>query len=168
VGKAGTPPSERVCYIKLRSLEAKNLLKIVASEYAGTRIRPYLPTEIEGVIPEEVVPTAHDIESMDFFDLPENRQLILEREAHKCFYCLGALNGRNYVIEHIVSRPAGNNSYRNVVAACRQCNNRKGASSAEDYLRTLYRESFLRSEEFQDRVSHLERLQAGELKPVIH
>jgi hypothetical protein len=157
--------SAKICYAKLRSLEAKRFLKIVSSEYTGMRIHPYLPSEIEGVIPEEVVPTATDIENMDFFDVPENRQLILERDNHKCFYCLSALNGRNYVIEHVISRPAGNNSYRNVVAACRQCNNRKGASSVEDYLRMLYRESFLRPEEFQDRLSHLERLQAGELKP---
>lgn len=65
----------------------------------------------------------------------------------------------------VVSRPAGENCYRNVVAACRQCNNRKGSSTAEDWLRTLYREGFLKAPDFQDRLSHLERLRAGELKP---
>ena len=64
-----------------------------------------------------------------------------------------------------MSRPTGNNGYRNVVAACRECNNRKSSSTAEDWLRTLYREGFLDVAAFQDRQSHLARLRAGELKP---
>ena len=71
------------------------------------------------------------------------------------------------MIEHVVSRPNGDNSYRNVVASCRQCNNRKSAETAEDYLRTLYREGLLSSEDFKGRVSYLERLRAGELRPAV-
>ena len=104
---------------------------------------------------------------MDFFTVAENRTLILEREAHRCFYCLADLNSENYVIEHVVSRPNGDNSYRNVVASCRQCNNRKSAESAEDFLRTLYREGLLSSEDFKDRVLHLERLRAGDIQPTL-
>lgn len=43
------------------------------------------------------------------------------------------LGGQNHVIEHVRSRPDGTNGYRNAVAACIQCNNRKGAAAAEDY-----------------------------------
>lgn len=75
------------------------------------------------------------------------------------------LNSENYVIEHVISRPQGSGSYRNVVAACRQCNNRKGSSTVEDWLRTLYRDAFLDATTFQERVSHLERLRSGDLKP---
>jgi hypothetical protein len=71
------------------------------------------------------------------------------------------------VIEHVQSRPEGNNSYRNVVAACRECNNRKNDSSVEDWLRTLYREEFLGPMEFEERLSHLQQLRAGLLKPEI-
>jgi hypothetical protein len=42
---------------------------------------------------------------------------------------------------------------------------RKGSSSAEDFLRTLDREKLLSAAEFEGRISHLERLRAGELKP---
>jgi 5-methylcytosine-specific restriction endonuclease McrA len=69
-------------------------------------------------------------------------------------------------MEHVISRPDGSNSYKNIVAACRECNNRK-KTSAEDLLRTLYRESFLSASELEDRVSHLERLRLGDLKPEI-
>jgi hypothetical protein len=119
------------------------------------------------LIPSPDVAQPVDLEQLDFFDVPENRQLILEREGHRCFYCLRKLDNQNHVIEHVQSRPEGNNSYRNVVAACRQCNNRKNASSAEDWLRTLYRDGFFGTHEFEDRLSHLQQLRAGLLKPPI-
>jgi hypothetical protein len=54
-----------------------------------------------------------------------------------------------------------------VVAACRECNNRKNNSTAEDYVRVLYRESFLSAAELQDRLLMLGRLKNGELKPMV-
>ena len=41
-----------------------------------------------------------------------------------------------------------------------------GRSLSEDWIRTLYREGFLDATTFQERISRLERLRAGELKPV--
>jgi hypothetical protein len=67
-----------------------------------------------------------------------------------------------------VSRPHGDNSYRNVVAACRQCNNRKGSSDAEDFLRVLYRENILSHDDFEQRLFHLYRLKIGELRPLAY
>ena len=77
------------------------------------------------------------------------------------------VDAQSFVIEHVNSRPEGNNGYRNVVAACRQCNNRKGPGSAEDLLRTLYRDGFLTDAEFEGRLSHLQQLEAGLLRPVL-
>jgi hypothetical protein len=167
VGEKGKPMSQNTCYNKLRSLQAKGCLEILTVERNGTRIRLRLPSEISGLVttPEILAPVS--LEDMDFFTVEENRVLILLREDHKCFYCLRALSPDNYVIEHVVSRPAGNNSYRNVVAACRQCNNRKGDSEVEDFLRVLYREAFLTDNEFEQRLSHLQRLRAGELRPAV-
>jgi len=165
VGEKGKPMSEKTAYEKLRSLEEKGCIKILDSTREGRKIRLYLPAEISGVIVPEAPAAPPDIETEDFFNVEKNRDRILMREEHRCFYCLRQLNGENYVIEHVVSRPTGNNTYRNVVAACRQCNNRKGSTDVEDWLRTLYREGFLGETEFRERVSHLERLRAGELKP---
>lgn len=165
VGEKGKPMSENTAYEKLRSLSEKGCITILDSTREGRKIRLYLPSEISGVIVPEASVAPPDIETEDFFNDEDNRGRILMREEHRCFYCLRQLNGENYVIEHVVSRPAGNNTYRNVVAACRQCNNRKGSADVEDWLRTLYRDGFLGEPEFRDRVSHLERLRAGELKP---
>ena len=165
VGQQGRPMAEGTCYEKIRSLQTKGCLEIVSSERTGSRIRLKLPSEILGVVVKATEPTAIILEEMDFFTVEANRKLILDREGSKCFYCLKALNAENHVLEHVISRPKGNNSYRNVVAACRRCNNRKGDSDAEDFLRVLFREGFLGENDFEQRLSHLQRLRAGELRP---
>ncbi len=167
IGKSGSAPSERVCYVKTKSLEENGCIKIIGSEHQGTRYKVFLPHEIDGIIPIIKTKSSQTIEEMDFFNDKNNRKFILVREAYKCFYCFAALNERNYVLEHVISRPEGDNSYRNLVASCRQCNNKKGSSEVTDYLRTLYREGFLNNKEFEGRLSHLELLQAGRLKPSI-
>ena len=160
--------SENTAYEKLRSLQSKGCIEVVASERTGRRIRLRLPDEMTGIIPPPATQAPPlSLEEMDFFEIPENRVLILEREQHQCFYCLRALTAESYVIEHVVSRPAGDNGYRNVVAACRECNNRKNDSAVEDYLRSLYRESFLSAAELEARLLKLGQLRNGELKPMV-
>ncbi len=165
VGAKGTRIAEGTCYEKLRSLVDKGCLEILDTVRDGTKIRVKLPAEIPGVIPAHQQVAALSLEDMDFFNVSENRVAILRREGNQCFYCLRSVDSSNYVIEHVTSRPDGNNSYRNVVAACRNCNNRKGSATAEDYLRSLYRTGFLSTDEFEGRQHALNRLKSGELKP---
>lgn len=167
VGKAGTPPSEGVVYDKLKSLEGKGCIRVVGSEHAGTRVQITLPNEIPNIVPVAASGASIDLETLDFFAVPENRKLILEREKWQCFYCLAKLDENNHVIEHVISRPEGNNSYRNVAGACRRCNNRKSDLAAEDFLRSLYREGILSGDEFSLRLLRLNMLLTGELKPVM-
>ena len=167
VGKAGTAPSEGIVYDKLKSLETKGCIRVVGSERAGTRVQIVLPSEIPNLVPVATSALPIDLEALDFFAVPENRNLILEREEWRCFYCLAKLDENNHVIEHVVSRPEGNNSYRNVVGACRRCNNRKNDVPAEDFLRSLYREGILSGDEFSFRLALLNKLLAGELKPAM-
>ena len=70
-------------------------------------------------------------------------------------------------MEHVVSRPKGTNSYRNIVASCRTCNNKKGPEEVSAFLRNLYRENLLSQEEFQEVLDKLEKLRNGELQPLI-
>jgi hypothetical protein len=165
IGQVGSPMSERVIYERLQALAKKGYIKILGTTHAGTKVRPLLPDEIDGVIPAISPPGTLSLEEMDFFNVPENRLLLVHREGHRCFYCLRQIDETNFVVEHVVSRPEGTDGYRNVVAACRQCNNRKGSSTAEDFLRTLYGEKVLSMEEFEARISHLDRLRMGELRP---
>ncbi len=165
VGEDGRPMSEHTAYKKVTSLQAKGCLTVVRTTHAGRLLRLHLPSEIEGLISPELPPEIIDIEDMDFFSAPENRQRLLAREQFRCFYTLKALGNDNFIVEHVVSRPEGNNSYRNCVAASREANNRKGAMSAEDFLRRLFREGYLSESEFEDRKTALANLRAGLLKP---
>jgi hypothetical protein len=167
IGKAGTSPSEGVIYEKLATLEAKGCIKVLSSERSGTRLQIVLPSEIPDLITLATDVVEVELEDLDFFSVLENRKLILEREKWNCFFCLAKLDENNHVIEHVLSRPEGDSSFRNVVAACRRCNNRKSATSAEDFLRTLYREGILSGEELSARIKFLGQLRAGELRPVL-
>lgn len=167
IGEKGKSMSEGTCYEKLRSLESKGCLRVLGTEREGTKVQLYLPSEINGLIPSGEVVAALTLEEMDFFNIAENRLLILNRESKKCFYCLCALDTSNYVIEHVTSRPAGNNCYRNLVAACLGCNNRKGNSVAEEFLRGRYRNGYLSQDDFEDRLEALRLLRSGELKPTV-
>lgn len=165
IGEKGRPMSENTAYEKLQSLQKKGCIIILDSTRNGRKIGLRLPSEIPGAVVGSMAPALPDMETEDFFEVEENRHRILAREGHRCFYCLRHLHRENYVIEHVVSRPQGDNSYRNVVAACRECNNRKNSLAAEEWLRTLYREGFLDANTLQERQSDLERLRGGKLKP---
>ena len=167
IGEHGTPMSEGSAYKKLQSRHAKGAIAIIRTEHSGRLLRLNLPTEIPGIVPTVVQEPARSIEDMDFFEVPENRLLILQRENYRCFYTLASLDERNFVIEHVVSRPAGSNGYRNVVAASREVNNRKGSMAAEDFLRKLFRDGFLSAGELDERLLQLSRLKAGELRPTL-
>lgn len=165
VGEKGRPMSENTAYIKLASLQEKGCLSILRTTHKGRALKLHLPNEISGVVQESPPEVEQDLEEMDFFNVPENRLLLLKRENFRCFYTLQSLDSSNFVVEHIVSRPKGNNSYRNLVAASREANNKKGATSAEDFLRTLFRDGYLSEKELQDRLHKLVQLKEGELKP---
>lgn len=166
VGEKGTPMSEGTCYGRLKSLEQKGFIKTLDSVFSGQRIKVFYPSEIPGLIKEDISqPTIIDIEELDFFETPENREKILERDERKCFYCFKNLSTDGYVIEHVISRPQGNNSYRNLVASCRTCNNKKDNLSVNDFMRKLYRDNIISDIELTTVTEKLERLKNGELKP---
>ena len=167
VGEAGRPMSENTAYLKLSSLQAKNCISIIRTTHKGRLIKLSLPSEMHNLIPEFTPAELMSIEEMDFFTNPNNRLLLLQRENFRCFYTLQSLDETNFVAEHVISRPLGNNSYRNLVAASREANNKKGNSSAEDFLRRMYRDGYLNEQEFLGQLEKLVQLKAGNLKPTL-
>ncbi len=167
IGAQGARMGERTSYEKLRSLEAKGCLRLLGTDRKGTRIQLLLPSEIEGLILAPKLETSVGLDEIDFFLNPEHRELILQREGGRCFYCARVLSPSNYIIEHVTSRPAGDSSYRNVVAACLNCNNRKGNTEVEEFVRGLYRDGFLSAEDFDRLVANLQLLRTGDIRPNI-
>lgn len=53
-----------------------------------------------------------------------SRKGVLRRDGHRCAYCLRHAN----TVDHVLPKSrGGQNSWANLVAACRPCNDRKGA-----------------------------------------
>ena len=165
IGESGKPMSESTVRKKIRSLEKKRVVKVVDVTHRGLVFEVRLPTEI-GIVPADDRTEEVDIDNLDFLSDPNYRVTILEREERRCFYTLVELNENNFVIDHVVATSrGGGNGYRNLVACSRSANNRKGNSSAEDFLRRLRREQYLGDSEFRDRIEALEKLKRGELVP---
>ena len=166
-GIPGRPPSEDQVRVKIRSLEGKGAIKLLERSRQGTRIRVFLPKEIENCVPPELPEKKVDIENIDF-SKPPFRKAIVSRENQMCFYCFRTLKEGKYEIDHIIpSAQGGNSSYRNLVAACLECNNAKGDMEVEDFLRSLYRKNLLSAEEMQDRIKSVAEIQQGSWIPPV-
>jgi len=151
---------------RLRSLAEKGCIRVVDTGWGGTKVSVSLPEEMLGPVtaPHDAQPV--DIEAIDFFGQAQYREAILRREGNSCFFCLKKLSPENYALDHLVPQSdGGNDSYRNVVAACHSCNSSKNATSAEDFLRRLLRSGRLSDLEFEQRLLALDAIKQGELKP---
>jgi 5-methylcytosine-specific restriction endonuclease McrA len=125
----------------------------------------YLPDEIPG-LPSSEPPTEQiDPEAVDFYTDRRFVNVLIKREHSLCFWCSRQL-GSSYVLDHAIPIvKGGDNSYRNIVACCHECNALKQASEPEDFLRGLYRRGLLSQSELEERLLQLRRLLGGELVP---
>lgn len=150
----------------LRSVEEKGCIRIEERSRKGHLVRVLLPEEIEGVIPTAAPAPALDLERLDFFTGRRFVAVLLDREEHRCFYCLNGISAETCELDHAVSRATGaDNSYRNIVASCHDCHTTKQASAPAVFLRTLYRRNRLSSAELKERLAALEQLQSGKRVP---
>ena len=154
---------------KIRKLDKKGCIKIKETTRDGLLVELFLPNEIEGCINEKVhEKIVIDIEEIDFFKNNEYRILILNRENYKCFYCYKKIQKENYVLDHVTSQVnGGNNSYKNIVATCHECNSKKIGKNGDEYIREVYRNGFITLKELEERLKSLEMLVNGSLKPEI-
>ncbi len=152
----------------VRSLHERGCIRIEERSRAGHLIRVFLPEEIEGVIPKQQPGDVLDIEAVDFFTGRVYLVALLARENAACFYCLRQVRPDNCELDHVVARAAGiDDSYRNIVVSCHECNTTKQAREASDFIRSLYRRGILCQSELEGRLSALEQLHAGLLVPEI-
>lgn len=158
IGKENTSPSEGVIYRKFNSLASKGFIKILASESNGTRVMAILPEELPNIINLHTNEKETILEDIDFFIVTENREAIIIRKNYRYFYCEANLDKNNCAMEHVISRPEGNNSYKNIVIACRACNNIKGDTYVNQFLRSLYRKNIITQTEFETKLENLKKV----------
>ncbi len=150
----------------IRSLNERGCIKIEDRSRNGHLVRVFLPEEIEGVLPTAALASEVDIEALDFYSNRRFISALLAREDQRCFYCLKSIRAESCELDHTIAQANGrNNSYRNVVCSCHECNTTKQAQAGADFLRSLYRKGVLSQAELENRLTALEQLQAGKLVP---
>lgn len=64
---------------------------------------------------------------------PLTNRALFERDNYQCLYCGNHFHGRDLTRDHIVPRSrGGGDTWENVVAACRRCNQHKGHRRLEE------------------------------------
>lgn len=150
----------------LRELHEKGCIPIDDRSRSGHVVSVLLPSEFPGILPEEEQTKTIDIERVDFFNDRRHLPAILERENGRCFYCLRQIQADKCELDHVVPQVNGiDNSYRNIVATCHECNTTKQGRCGEDFVRAIYRAGLLSQTESQERLTSLESLRSGRLVP---
>lgn len=165
----------------VRRLADHEALRLVECSHGGHVAEVRLPEEILALHPPKPVAAGQpqnrkrgktwpapgvNLEGEDFMRTDALRHAIHAREGGRCFYCLRLLTPSMKCIDHVVpSARSGNNSYRNLVSCCRECNMQKGQCRADDFLRSLFRERQLTARELAGRLRALDALAAGKLPP---
>jgi len=120
----------------LSGLEKKGVIaKAGDTTREGTPYRVYIPEEIAICQQLKATIAAQQTEvkpvdarrELDFYNVPENRLKVFERDNYKCHSCQKQLTRFTATLDHIqpVSR-GGDNSYENLITACLHCNSRRG------------------------------------------
>jgi 5-methylcytosine-specific restriction endonuclease McrA len=158
----------------LRRLVSRDVVRVFESNnVVGHVVEVRLPDEIDGLRTAQlaaaksaVTPRDTNMEDMDFQRTRQLQAAIHAREGGQCFYCLRQLLPNRRCLDHVVPQAqSGNNSYRNLVSCCLECNGSKAVRSADEFLRCLYRHRRLSTHDLSARLRALDDLAAGKLIP---
>jgi len=165
----------------VRRLIARGVLQLVECNCRSQHVvRVRLPLEVKGICGEKIAghrpggpagpaPATRvviNIEEADFLEKQVLRQTIHAREGGRCFYCSRRITPRRRCLDHVVPRAElGQNSYRNLVSCCLDCNSLKADRDAVEFVRALYRDRRLSDAELSGRLRALDDLAAGKLIP---
>lgn len=159
----------------VRRLIARGVLHLVECNCRAQHVvRLRLPLEVKGIGAGKIA--AHrpapaprvviNIEEADFLEKQILRQALHEREGGRCFYCSRRITRHRRCLDHVVPQASlGNNSYRNLVSCCLDCNSLKAERHAVEFVRSLYRDRRLSADELSGRLRALDDLAAGKLIP---
>lgn len=156
----------------VRRLAMRGVLRLVDRSRAGHVVEVRSPKQIRARRVHQIsaMPRGHAFapKFADFSRTRKLREAIHCRERGLCFYCLRQVSRLRRCLDHVVPQArGGDNSYRNLVSCCTECNARKGEMPAKDFFRQLYREQRLSSTDLAGRLRALEALAADKLRPVL-
>lgn len=126
----------------LQGLEDKGaVLKAGDTNREGTLYKILLPEEIPSCqvrMKEKETEDKDEIDikiELDYYNVPENRLKLFERDGYRCRYCEKQLTRFTATLDHLqpVSR-GGDNSYENLITSCLHCNSRRGNRPVMDII----------------------------------
>jgi len=92
--------------------------------------------------PELIIPKPSVIQVPKYVRGPNHnvslgRDNIFKRDGYKCVYC-GSTNKRDLTLDHVIPQTnGGENSWKNLVTACKKCNGDKGDLSLEEWGKSI-------------------------------
>jgi hypothetical protein len=125
----------------LEALANKGHIELGDTTFDGTLYRVKLPREIPECAARinewEALQAAPAIVG-DFYNVPENRRKVFERDGYQCRYCGSAVTPDSATLDHIkpVSE-GGTHSIDNLVTCCLKCNSIKSARKPDETLLDL-------------------------------
>ena len=168
----GTNLSVKSVRSAVRRLIAHGVLRLVQRCRTGHVVEVRIPREVRAARPGRIPrgalsrTRAFDFEDLDFLKDPALREAIHARDGGRCFYCLSRVTPATRCLDHVVPlAKLGDNSWRNLVSSCQECNFTKNDLPAADLLRWLHRERRLTEVELAGRFRALDALAAGKLRP---
>jgi len=158
----------------VRRLADHGALRLIKRNYDGHLVEVRLPAEVPVMrrktraCGRATLSAGIDLEQLDFLRTRKLRQAIHAREGGQCFYCRRRTSARSRCLDHVVPRArSGQNSYRNLVSCCVDCNWQKKDHAAPDFLRELYRDGSLSRKELSRGLRGLQALASGKFRPVV-
>ena len=107
----------------------------------GTLYRVLLPEEIPACqaarAERDKTAIPHSVEETetDYYNVRENRLKVYERDGFKCQYCGKQLTRFTATLDHIQAvAHGGDNSFTNLITACRECNSKKNSRLLGDFI----------------------------------
>lgn len=124
-------PSRAHIIRQVNALEEKGCIQIGDTNREGTLYEILLPAQIPLVI-EKITSSIPD-EEEDYFNNPEKRKELYERDQWICQYCGEKVSVENITLDHLIPRHAGgSNKKENLRTACLMCNSIKSGKSYEE------------------------------------
>ena len=124
-------PSRQHVTRQLESLKEKGCIRIGDTNREGTLYEVVLPSDIPIVI--EKLSSKVEQYYEDYYNDPEKRQQIYERDQWVCQYCGDKVTPDNVTLDHFIPQcKGGTHTKENLRTACLLCNSIKSGKSYED------------------------------------
>lgn len=124
-------PSRQHVLRQLESLEEKGSIKIGDTTRDGTLYTIILPSDVPLVVEKRSLKTVQEPD--DFYNDPEKRREVYERDQWICQYCGERVSPENATLDHFVPQSkGGTHKKENLRTACLLCNSIKSGKTHEE------------------------------------